>query len=197
MHGQGGGDASGAASSVFSFPLSDVERKAEHHAILCTVGFLICLPIGVLVARYTRTLPYRWFYAHWIIQLVISGPIIFAGWSMGYMTTNMLEQGHFIDPHEKIGLSLLILYIIQLFMGAFVHFFKFPSLFGGLRAPHNYFHVFLGLIIFILAAFQVHYGLYTEWAFATGGLHVVPDSAKHAWMALIIVSAFTRSSLPQ
>ena len=37
-------------------------------------------------------------------------------------------------------------------------------------------------------ALQVHYGLYTEWAVATGGLHQVPESAKHAWLALTIVS---------
>lgn len=34
---------------------------------------------------------------------------------------------------------------------------------------------------------QVHYGLYTEWVFSTGNLHPVPESAKHAWLALIIV----------
>jgi hypothetical protein len=103
------------------------------------------------------------------------------------MTSTELEQGHFIDPHQKIGLALLILYLVQLLVGWIVHFFKFPGLFKGHRAPHNYFHAFLGLVILILAAYQVHYGLYTEWAFATGGLHVVPMSAKRAWLALIIV----------
>ncbi|KAF9010275.1 hypothetical protein BDQ17DRAFT_1274103 [Cyathus striatus] len=167
--------------------LSELEKRAEHHAILCTVGFLILLPVGALVARYTRTLTNKWFYAHWIIQFIIAAPVILAGWSMGYMTSTELEQGHFVDPHQKIGLTLLILYLVQLLVGGLVHFFKFPSLFRGHRAPHNYFHVFLGLVIFILAAFQVHYALYTEWAFATGGLHQVPMSAKRAWLALIII----------
>lgn len=36
---------------------------------------------------------------------------------------------------------------------------------------------------------QVHYGLYIEWAFATGGLHVVPMAAKRTWIALIVVRA--------
>lgn len=40
---------------------------------------------------------------------------------------------------------------------------------------------------------QVHYGLFTEWVFATGGLHKVPESAKHAWLALVVV----RDYLPQ
>ena len=34
---------------------------------------------------------------------------------------------------------------------------------------------------------QVHYGLYTEWL-NLGGLHPIPDSAKHGWLALLIVS---------
>lgn len=40
-------------------PLSDIEKRARNHAILCTIGFLILLPIGTLVARYSRTLPYK------------------------------------------------------------------------------------------------------------------------------------------
>jgi len=99
----------------------------------------------------------------------------------------MLETGHFKDPHEKVGLTLLILYVIQVLLGAIAHFFKLPSLFRGHRAPHNYLHVLLGLAILALAQWQVHYGLFTEWAFATGGLHQVPESAKHAWLALVIV----------
>jgi len=62
-----------------------------------------------------------------------------------------------------------------------------PSLFRGHRPPQNYFHAILGLVILALAAYQVHYGLTTEWAFTTGNLHPVPKKAIHAWEALIIV----------
>ncbi|KAF8155491.1 hypothetical protein B0H34DRAFT_849806 [Crassisporium funariophilum] len=171
--------------STVTFPLNDLELRARNHAVLSTVGFLILLPIGVLVARYTRTLPYKWFYAHWSIQFIIAGPVILVGWSLGYKTSTMLEQGHFKDPHQKMGMALLIMYILQLALGAFVHFAKFPSLFRGYRAPHNYLHVVLGLVIFIVAQYQVHYALFTEWTFATGGLHQVPMSAKNAWLALV------------
>nr|GAT52702.1 predicted protein [Mycena chlorophos] len=171
-------------------PLFPTEIKARNHAILCTTGFLILLPIGVLVARYTRTWNRFWFWNHATIQLIISGPVIFAGWSQGYQVARELELQSLFDPHQKIGITLLALYVAQLVFGLLAHFVKLPRRVfpGGLRrAPHNYFHVLLGLAMLALAGYQVHYGLYTEWTFATGGIHPVPESAKHAWMALLIV----------
>jgi cytochrome b561 len=97
----------------------------------------------------------RWFYAHWFIQFIVAGPIIFAGWALGYKSNADLETGRFQDIHERIGLTVLILYLIQLFIGAFVHFFKFPTLFRGHRAPHNYLHVLVGFTIIVLAQYNV------------------------------------------
>ena len=98
---------------------------------------------------------YRWFHAHWPIQFVIAFPIILAGWCLGHQTSDLLESNHYQDPHQKIGLTLLILYCLQLSIGVFVHFFKFPDIFRGYRPPHSYFHVILGLAIIILAQYQV------------------------------------------
>jgi hypothetical protein len=102
-----------------SFPLLPYEKKGRNHALLCTIGFMILLPIGVLVPRYLRTLTQRcvslynltvylfnlhlaarWWFAHWIIQFLISGPVIFAGWALGYQTTNELFSPRFSDHHE-------------------------------------------------------------------------------------------------
>ncbi|KAJ8075840.1 hypothetical protein PM082_021472 [Marasmius tenuissimus] len=170
------------------FPLSPIERQVRQHAILCATGFLILLPVGVLVARYTRTFTNRWFSMHAAFQTFVAGPVIFTGWYYGWKSAEELQTGHFIDPHQKMGLALLILYVAQLLVGIFVHWVKTPSPFGtGTRPPQNYFHGFLGLAIFVLAASQVHYGLFIEWAFALGGLHVVPASAKNAWIALVVI----------
>ena len=43
--------------------------------------------------------------------------------------------------------------------------------------------------LFNLLSIQVHYGLYIEWDIGTGGIHQVPDSAKRAWLALVVVSS--------
>jgi len=171
----------------FDFPLQPVEVKARNHGIIMAVGFLILLPIGVLVARYTRTFNPHWFWSHASIQLVLSGPVIFYGWEQGYQLARQLELQNLNDPHQKIGIALLALYVTQLLLGVFIHFVKLPRLFRGHRAPWNYLHVALGLAILALAAYQVHYGITIEWEFALEGLHMVTPRAMHAWLALIIV----------
>ncbi|KAG7085768.1 hypothetical protein E1B28_003309 [Marasmius oreades] len=174
--------------SEFKFPLSPIEIQAKNHAILCASGFLILLPVGVLIARYSRTITNRWFPFHAAFQLFVAGPVILTGWYYGWKTSEQLLLGHFYDPHQKMGLTLLILYVVQLLGGASVHWIKTPSRFGsGTRPLRNYFHGFSGLVIFVVAASQVHYGLYIEWDVALGGLHRVPQSAKNAWIALVVI----------
>jgi len=185
--GQNGGEGAGVApTGLLSFPLTSIEVMARNHAIVSTVGFLILLPLGVLLARYARTFTRRWFWGHAVMQLVISGPVIFAGWAMGHSLANTLKLESLYDPHQQIGIALLAMYVTQLLLGTVIHFVKLPGLFRGHRPPQNYLHVALGLAILALAAYQVHYGLTIEWLM-TGGLHQVPNSAMHAWMALIIV----------
>jgi hypothetical protein len=42
------------------------------HAILCSAGFLVLLPLGALLAQYMRTLSVKWCIAHWVIQFGVS-----------------------------------------------------------------------------------------------------------------------------
>lgn len=67
----------------------------------------------------------------------------------------MLQSPKFSDKHQKIGLTLVILYVIQLALGLVIHVLKTPSLFGGQRPPQNYLHVVLGIAILALAAYNV------------------------------------------
>ncbi|THU90124.1 hypothetical protein K435DRAFT_864601 [Dendrothele bispora CBS 962.96] len=43
------------AAPGFSLRLFEIERLARNHGILCTVGFMILLPLGIVIARYLRT----------------------------------------------------------------------------------------------------------------------------------------------
>ncbi|KAF8162180.1 hypothetical protein K438DRAFT_1618589 [Mycena galopus ATCC 62051] len=180
----GGG---GNAGDLLSVPLTSTETRAIRHAFLCATGFLVLLPLGVLFVRYTRTFTPRWFWGHAAMQALISGPVIIAGWTMGHNLANELGVDFRQDPHGQIGIALLTMYFAQLLLGTVIHFAKMHGLFRGHRPPQNYLHVVLGLGILVLAAYQVHYGFTVIWPLATGNVHRVPNSARHAWLALIIV----------
>ncbi|KAF7292151.1 Cytochrome b561 domain-containing protein [Mycena indigotica] len=190
-------------------PLNFVEIKARNHGLVMTIGFLIMLPIGVLVARYTRTYTRHWFWSHAAIQLVLSGPLIFYGWAAGNSLARELEALSLHDTHQNIGVALLAMYVTQLLIGVVVHFFKVPRLFLGRphppcslelppchsrpkhpragRLPGTPSMPSFNATLLTPGPSQVHYGLQTEWPLFTGGIHKIPDSAFNAWMALIIV----------
>ncbi|KAG9025953.1 hypothetical protein FS837_004769 [Tulasnella sp. UAMH 9824] len=116
--------ASSHESSSEETPLTDSEKTIRTHGILMTTGFLLCLPIGIFIARFSRTIPFlkdKWFTAHWFVQFIISGPIIISGWFIAY---NFVPESHFRDNHTRVGLLLLLLYIVQMLLGTIIHFFK-------------------------------------------------------------------------
>jgi hypothetical protein len=51
-----------------SIPFEPYQKTIIAHAVLSALGFLILLPAGTLVARWTRTYSRKWFTNHWIIQ---------------------------------------------------------------------------------------------------------------------------------
>jgi len=122
----------------FSVPLNFIDKRIRTHALLSSIGFIILLPFGVLVARYLRTFFRGWFYAHALIQFVIAGPVIIAGWVFGYRSTAILNTGgNWSDIHKRTGLALLILYLFQVFGGMIIHVFKTPRLMSGRRPPQT------------------------------------------------------------
>ena len=60
-----------AGSGTIDTPLLQYQKMIVAHAILCTVGFLILLPGGALLARYTRTFTNAWFGGHWAFQFAL------------------------------------------------------------------------------------------------------------------------------
>ena len=59
------------------------------------------------------------------------------------------------NAHRTIGQVLVFLYVAQVVIGLFIHYIKFPSLFGSHRPPQNYIHVLLGIAILALSAYNV------------------------------------------
>jgi cytochrome b561 len=130
-----------------------------------------------------------WFYMHGFIMLLLAFPIALAGIGVGFKYTKSIQTGgNFSDGHKKLGLGLLILILIQVPLGLFIHYVKFGhGRVPGHRAIQNYFHAILGLVIVALAFEQVHQGIKTEWFEGTGGNPPVPQSAERAWIGWTIV----------
>jgi small basic protein len=65
------------------------QRKIVAHAIVSTVGFLVLLPIGVLIGRLGRTFTSKWFTGHWVFNFIFSAPAILVGVSLGMLLIQM------------------------------------------------------------------------------------------------------------
>ncbi|KAI0248130.1 hypothetical protein BJV78DRAFT_1285015 [Lactifluus subvellereus] len=169
----------------YDMPLSLYEERVRNHALLMSISFLILLPIGALIPRYLRTFTNRWWWAHWLTVFLITGPLIFAGLAMAVRANHLSHYP--IDHHKKVGYAIISLYSAQLLLGVFIHFIRVPFLFVGHRPPQNYLHVMFGFAILAMAGYQIHYGLYIEWPLGTGDIHPIKKSAKHAWLALLII----------
>ncbi|KAJ7466836.1 hypothetical protein B0H11DRAFT_2047852 [Mycena galericulata] len=187
MHGKPNGPA-------HDHELGEGEAIARIHAHIAFFAFLVALPLGVLIPRYLRTFTPAWFWPHATMNLLVTGPLVFTAFALGYQATTASETPHFHDPHQKIGLALLILYLAQVSLGAFIHFVKLPRTFPGGRRPQNYLHAVLGLAIIVLASFQTHYGLWKEWALINGDTHPVSWHCKRFWLG-IVVGMFTLYAL--
>ncbi|KAH9061749.1 hypothetical protein EDB83DRAFT_875711 [Lactarius deliciosus] len=126
------------------------------------------------VARYTRTFTNRWFHAHWIVNFLISCPLILAAWVLGKKAHNF---GHAsLTPHGKRGLFVIGLYIGQLVLGLVIHYIRipFPSL--GHRPPQNFLHAVQGLVILGLANYQVYDGIYHKTGFLAADCQTVCEA---------------------
>lgn len=81
-------------------PFQTFEKLIIAHAVMATVGFLILLPLGGIIARWGRTFTEKWFYYHWKIQVIFSIPIVVIGWALGPLA--VAEEGvkHANDAHK-------------------------------------------------------------------------------------------------
>lgn len=65
-------DSGSGSDTTFQLPpLLPYQKYAVAHAIICTLGFIVFLPLGAIIARNLRSFNNVWFKLHWIIQWVI------------------------------------------------------------------------------------------------------------------------------
>ena len=84
-------------------PLKTFEKLIVAHAIMSTMGFLILLPLGGIIARWGRTFSDKWFYYHWKVQVLFGIPVVVIGWALGPLS--VAEEGvkHANDAHKVCG----------------------------------------------------------------------------------------------
>lgn len=64
-----GNSSTSDAAPVLNLPYQYYQKLIIAHAVLVSLGFLILLPLGAILARYLRTFSPKWFFGHWIAQL--------------------------------------------------------------------------------------------------------------------------------
>jgi len=173
---------------------------ARIHGWCMATGFLILLPLGSIAARYLRAyLPFqKWLSAHASIQLVLALPIICTGFGCGVHLAKY--NGQFQNPHTKIGLTLFLMYWIQLGLGiltagtpsvpmgsAVANKTHAPDTRHPMRARPWYaiLHAFWGISMIIIASVQVRRGYTIEWLEKRG--QPAAASVDHAWKAWVVI----------
>ncbi len=85
------------------------ERVVIAHGVLVSIGFLFFLPIGSLVARWSRTFTPNWFKVHYAVNFWIALPVILIGWGLGPVAVFDAQATHFLDSHQvKINASTVV-----------------------------------------------------------------------------------------
>ncbi|KAJ7120690.1 hypothetical protein C8R43DRAFT_900556 [Mycena crocata] len=170
-------------STPDDIPFTSRQRMIVAHAVLGVVGFAVLLPCGAFLARYLRTFTPTWYTGHWIVQFGLAGPMIIAGFVLGFQVAGKIGATMW-DTHKRTGVILFALYWTQCVIGALIHFVKPKHV---TRRPlQNYFHAVLGLAIIGLAMYQIRTGFREEWP-TFSGRGSVSKGINTLWLVWCIV----------
>ena len=90
----------GDNSSPKEITLNRYERLIVLHALFVSFGFLILLPFGGIVARYTRTFTSKWIKVHRISNMFVALPIVALGLGSAMTAIRVNEGFHVNDVHQ-------------------------------------------------------------------------------------------------
>ncbi|KAK0548847.1 hypothetical protein OC846_002708 [Tilletia horrida] len=125
------------------------------HGVFMIVAFLGIFALGILYGRFGRTyLPATWFKHHRAIQ-VTGLAFTLIGAILGIIAVQVAGAPHFALLHQKLGLAIIILVVLQAIGGQAGHVIR--QKYG--RRSQNAFHVLFGIAIFALASLNIQYGL--------------------------------------
>lgn len=178
-------DTTSFPESTTDNPLRKNEKIIIAHGVIASLGFLVLLPAGSLVARWARALTPKWFKAHQAFML-IAMPVITVGWVLGPIAVMARQATHLFDAHQVSGSSLSLLYFsdilnsvkicgvilaamyyFQVSLGRYIH--RRRSQMPPSASPHppsNILHVVSGITIITLAFFQVRWQIHGKFMFS-------------------------------
>jgi hypothetical protein len=122
------------------------------HMGFMLAAWLIVIPAGILVTRYGRTM-FAWYPHHRNIQIV-GLLFVFIGFFFAVGAVVYSGDSHFGSTHEKVGLAIFILVIVQSAMGVASHHIKRRF---GARVV-GFIHIPFGLTLFGLSIWEIHMG---------------------------------------
>ena len=82
--------------------LNRIEKVIILHAFCVSLGFLVLLPAGSLIARWGRSFTPEWFKAHWVTNMVLALPVITLGVLLGPVIVYIKPtfRIHLANAHE-------------------------------------------------------------------------------------------------
>ncbi|KAK0520722.1 hypothetical protein OC834_004870 [Tilletia horrida] len=126
------------------------------HVIIMSIAWMGLVPAGILIGRYGRTyFSSSWFKIHRAVQ-ISAVVLITIGFALGVSGVTDAGIPHFDTAHQKLGLAMFILVIIQAFWGQIGHVLNRSK---NIRLL-NYPHIVIGTVLFFgLSLWQIRLGL--------------------------------------
>ena len=136
--GGGGGDGDGDGGSK-----AGPQKILIAHVSCGALATMLLLPLGVLIPRLARAMSVHrwWFPVHAALNGLLGMGLVVAAFAIARI--NFSDDG-FMSTHNKLGLTLLILVLVQVVIGSVVHWWKGPGPTIERRGVLNVLHLVLG-----------------------------------------------------
>ncbi|KAJ6541612.1 hypothetical protein B0H19DRAFT_1268593 [Mycena capillaripes] len=166
------------------------------HSVLGSVATLITAPAAILIGRYFRSRSW-WFKAHVTLQ-TMTAILVIVGTALSLHAVDHNGNGNQLtgrlkDPHHDLGLSVLVLFLVQFVIGVVAHYthsaghgYGKDSAFPTLMTPKNplrHVHVVFGIVMTALLYAGVKTGM-DEWDNVADNATKVPKGIVVAYWVL-------------
>eukprot|EP00026_Physarum_polycephalum_P009273 Phypoly_transcript_09389.p1 GENE.Phypoly_transcript_09389~~Phypoly_transcript_09389.p1 ORF type:complete len:438 (+),score=41.45 Phypoly_transcript_09389:95-1315(+) len=152
------------------------------HGSLMLLAWGFLAPAGTFVARYLKGIGHPWYLIHIGIQYTVLGLTV-ASFIIIENNLGGMRDNHFQNPHEIIGLTIVILTFIQVLFGILANTFFKPGREGAPFFPDKI-HWWLGRLVLLYAFANCFIG-FDQYGFTH--VHNQPFISFAVWLGLVAV----------